>query len=645
MEDNQPPVVQDEERGEQRGAGQAEAWEVSDTPELALNLQTMSISAPRIQNLRATQVSSDPQIESCYNLLMKVACTGGTPRFLSQQAISQAMARAWRHHFHAISQVSEHLFMAHFTSQESMMFVYTRQPWSMGSDNILLEWIDPIDESKIKEDYKFEYIYVNVRVYGVPRNHRSLSLLQRILSIIGKPSEFHPLQESMMFARPDYIWGTTKFHIKDSVIDKINLTLDDNTSKMVYLHYERIGRICRFCGVMFHTVQHCQKRNGMIMARVRHGSTAEDIPFFRYGEWVTNSEKIPKQPSEQERATNPILSRFQRMFQEDKGNDNGKRVITEELQSTRWSPMHISYEKGIRGEFFMGQTSSAANSATTGQQITAKETTNQILTIGDQEQQKEGNAFAKLAMHDSHLSQEILSANQQVQSINALEGQIEGVNKEQRLLQSIQLTQQAGPTIRKAPEICDPAMQIGAISTHGKKEERMKDILPSTESGNFNTCDSRFFPSGSGGPIRNRFNFTERLGNRTGIHRIRSATLEKAGCPYTTRSSRSSAGLDSHVGEDCNSCHINNPSPTSNAGSLGSHYGALSPQTTVNNTYVGMDADADYGDTGKATQIKEQAQDIGNTNTVALPILETHFGGNMDVDGAMAPALKAPRAP
>lgn len=103
MEDNPPPVVQDEERGEQRGTGQAEAWVVSDAPELALNLQTMSITAPRIQNLRANQVSTDPQIESCYNLLMKVACTGGTPRFLSQQAISQAMARAWRHHFHAIS--------------------------------------------------------------------------------------------------------------------------------------------------------------------------------------------------------------------------------------------------------------------------------------------------------------------------------------------------------------------------------------------------------------------------------------------------------------------------------------------------------------------------------------------------------------
>lgn len=102
MEGNQLAAIQEEEGGE-RGAGQTEEYQEAKVPDLALNLQVMSISAPRVHNLRATQVSQYPQIESGYNLLIKVACTGGTPRSLSQQAISQAMARAWRHHFHAIS--------------------------------------------------------------------------------------------------------------------------------------------------------------------------------------------------------------------------------------------------------------------------------------------------------------------------------------------------------------------------------------------------------------------------------------------------------------------------------------------------------------------------------------------------------------
>jgi hypothetical protein len=59
---------------------------------------------------------------------MKVACTGGTPRRISQQALEQAMERAWRSSFYAISQVSDSVFIAHFRSQEEMVSVYTRQP-------------------------------------------------------------------------------------------------------------------------------------------------------------------------------------------------------------------------------------------------------------------------------------------------------------------------------------------------------------------------------------------------------------------------------------------------------------------------------------------------------------------------------------
>ncbi|XBH59500.1 hypothetical protein VPH35_114220 [Triticum aestivum] len=236
MEGNQLAAIQEEE-GEERGAGQTEEYQEAEVPDLALNLQVMNISAPRVHNLRATQ------------------------------------------------------------------------PWTMGSDNLLIEWIDPADESKTKDDYKFDHIYVSVRVYGVPKNHRSLQLLQQILSTVGKPSEFHPLQESMLFAsRSDYIWGTTKIRISDSTVDKISLTLDEKNSKTVYLYYEKVGRICLFCGVMFHTVQHCQKRNNIIMERVRRGQSTD-------------------MAIEKEIATNPILSRFQKMFQEDQNKERGKQVL------------------------------------------------------------------------------------------------------------------------------------------------------------------------------------------------------------------------------------------------------------------------------------------------------------------------------
>ncbi|XBI45883.1 hypothetical protein VPH35_110262 [Triticum aestivum] len=205
-------------------------------------------------------------------LLMKIACTGGTPRTISEHTITQAMVRAWKQHYYAISQVSTHLFMAYFATLEDMMFVFTRQPWKVVSDNLLLEWVDPEDESKTKEDYKFEHIYVTVRAYGIPREARSLQLLHDIICTVGSPSEFHPLQNNMLFARPEYIWGTSKLKVMRPLVDKINLTLPDKSTTTVYLHYEKIGRICLYCGIMFHTSQHCGIRNDIIMERIRCGS-------------------------------------------------------------------------------------------------------------------------------------------------------------------------------------------------------------------------------------------------------------------------------------------------------------------------------------------------------------------------------------
>ena len=70
-----------------------------------------------------------------------------------------------------------------------MMWVYTRQPWTMGSDNLLLDWFDPEDEVNSSGDYKFDYIFVTIRAYGIPRAARSIALLADILNQVGTASE------------------------------------------------------------------------------------------------------------------------------------------------------------------------------------------------------------------------------------------------------------------------------------------------------------------------------------------------------------------------------------------------------------------------------------------------------------------------
>uniref|UniRef100_A0ACD5WSR8 Uncharacterized protein n=1 Tax=Avena sativa TaxID=4498 RepID=A0ACD5WSR8_AVESA len=224
---------------------------------------------------------------------MKVACTGGTPRRITQQALEQAMAKAWKSSFYSISQVSNTVFMAHFRNQEDMIWVYTRQPWSVNSEIMLLDWFDMNVHASSKEDYKFEHILVTIRAYGIHRNKRSLSLLEDIMNQVGVASDYHILQENNLFTRQDYIWGVANLKVGDPVKDRVIVNYSDNTNGIGYLHYERIKRICLFYGVLFHTAQNCNFRNSLITKRAKSNQTDLHIPTQRFGQWIIDEDYVP----------------------------------------------------------------------------------------------------------------------------------------------------------------------------------------------------------------------------------------------------------------------------------------------------------------------------------------------------------------
>jgi hypothetical protein len=46
-----------------------------------------------------------------------------------------------------------------------MFFVWSRQPWSVNRETLLLEWVD---SSKPPSAYTFDYMYVSVKLFGIP---------------------------------------------------------------------------------------------------------------------------------------------------------------------------------------------------------------------------------------------------------------------------------------------------------------------------------------------------------------------------------------------------------------------------------------------------------------------------------------------
>jgi hypothetical protein len=66
----------------------------TELPDLALTLQAMSLTEPGLCRVHNNQLMQQEDLDFSFCLLMKVACTGGTPRSISQQAIKQLMRRA-----------------------------------------------------------------------------------------------------------------------------------------------------------------------------------------------------------------------------------------------------------------------------------------------------------------------------------------------------------------------------------------------------------------------------------------------------------------------------------------------------------------------------------------------------------------------
>lgn len=58
------------------------------------------------------------------------------------------------------------------------MFVYKRQPWIVRRQNMLLETVDP---AKDLSEYQFQYMYVTVKLYGIPNEARTIPMMHYIL--------------------------------------------------------------------------------------------------------------------------------------------------------------------------------------------------------------------------------------------------------------------------------------------------------------------------------------------------------------------------------------------------------------------------------------------------------------------------------
>ena len=195
MFDPNPPIPPD--RNVREGGSEDPDRQHGHIPDLATTLQTMTITHQPTVVIGSTPSANPTAGATAHNILMKVGDTAGTARILPLHVVQTALKGAWGRNYSSISEIAPNLFMAHFQDARALQFVWARQPWTVGKETLLLEWVNPDAQAKPLELYRFAKLYVTVRFYGIPQSIRKLP---NAVDILVTPLFFLKVKENLHYS-------------------------------------------------------------------------------------------------------------------------------------------------------------------------------------------------------------------------------------------------------------------------------------------------------------------------------------------------------------------------------------------------------------------------------------------------------------
>lgn len=247
--------------------------------DLVQALENLQVSTQNEVPGSSNSRQQEEALETQFNLLIQIPDNQGQPRPLNITQVSTALKQAWGERYAAVNHVEGNLFLATFYTSEDMMFVIKRQPWTVQNYNILLELYVP---GKPLHQYRFDYLYANVRMYGLPREFRAPTIIDGLLRQIGQPSDLHEQNEADIMRDENYALTKAKLKVTTRAVDKLFQDTVPNRRIIVFMYYEKIRKICNFCGGFFHRRTDCPARLAKVLV------DGEDPPDL-FGNWIFQS--------------------------------------------------------------------------------------------------------------------------------------------------------------------------------------------------------------------------------------------------------------------------------------------------------------------------------------------------------------------
>ncbi|TVU31938.1 hypothetical protein EJB05_23650, partial [Eragrostis curvula] len=312
--------------------------------QLEFDFQSLNLSHKEVIQIDLEDQEQE-QIDTSCSLLFKVGPPeGSASRNISLFVFERAMKAAWGTRFYKVEQLALNIFVAYFRTEEDLRWIWQRQPWLVERETMLVEYVDP-SGSKPKDSYTFRYLPVNIHLYGVSKPLRSVDLVEKIIQKIGVKDPSVPLSESSMFRVAEYIFARVVLDVSKPLIDSVAISISKEKKIKVFIHYEKLVKICNFCGHLFHNVSSCTKRHQFIMNL--SPAEAAKVPEEIYGKWRTQEFEIPTEAREEKdgRSHNAYIQSFRDFFQKSSGSlaapGIGNQSREEEIFSRNSSNLQI----------------------------------------------------------------------------------------------------------------------------------------------------------------------------------------------------------------------------------------------------------------------------------------------------------------
>ncbi|TVU10932.1 hypothetical protein EJB05_44487, partial [Eragrostis curvula] len=145
---------------------------------------------------------------------------------------------------------------------------------------------------------------------------RSVDLVDKIIEKIGVKDNSVVMSGNAMFRIPEFVIARIVLDVTKPLLDSITLSISKDRKIKVFIHYEKLVKICSFCGHLFHNVNSC---NQMLQILCKLNPVeAVKVPEVIYGLWRTQESEIPAEARIEEtndRSQDPYIQSLMNFFQ------------------------------------------------------------------------------------------------------------------------------------------------------------------------------------------------------------------------------------------------------------------------------------------------------------------------------------------